>query len=409
MIDYSVTRPTKPLGPGHTMCSRTVLDDTIPGISFDAEGVSNFARRAEWRLQHEVFSGAERDAKLAEWVDRMRTRGRGREYDCIIGLSGGVDSSFVAMKVVELGLRPLAVHLDNGWNSEVAVSNIEKIVGGLKIDLHTHVIDWEEFKDLQRSYFLASVMDIECVSDHAINTILLRVANQHGIRFLLHGANVTTESIFPPAWGYDKRDGRNLKSIHRKFGKVRLKTYPYMLPSKLFYYLFVRRTFAVPILNYVDYRKAEAVAEMTEKLQWRPYPRKHGENRFTRFFQEYYLPVKFGIDKRKVHFSSLIMAGEMTRAEALERLAQPLYTEHELREEFDYVAKKLAFTPDELGAVIAAPPRKHTDYGNAAWMFDHSSRWVQLARYIAKGEFSFSRMDAIWKAAADVRGQDAAR
>lgn len=385
------------------VCARTVLDDTTPGISFDAEGVSNFARHAEWRLQNEVFHGGERELRLRSWVERMRHAGRNRDYDCIIGLSGGVDSSYVAMKVVELGLRPLAIHLDNGWNSEVAVSNIEKIVRGLGIDLHTHVIDWQEFKDLQRSYFLASVMDLECVSDHAINAILLRTASQKGIRFLVHGGNVASESILPPGWGYDKRDGYNLKCIHRKFGRVRLKSYPYMLPHTLFCYLFVRRIYAVPILNYVDYNKTSAVAELSERFDWRPYPRKHGENRFTRFFQEYYLPAKLGIDKRRAHYSSLIVAGEMTREEALEKLQVPLYTEDELREDLEYVAKKLDFTVDELNSVIAAPARKHTDYGNVAWMFDHSSRWVQLARYIAKGEFSPARIRAAWKADVEAR------
>jgi len=402
MIDYSVTRPLPQLGAGRRICTKTVLDDSIPGISFDAEGVCNFARRAEWRLKNEVFHGAEREARLNAWLTRMKASGKGRDYDCLIGLSGGVDSSYVAMKVVEFGLRPLAIHLDNGWNSETAVSNIEKIVRGLGIDLYTHVIDWEEFKDLQRCYFKASVMDLECVSDHAINTILMRLANKHRIRSLIIGTNVTTESILPPAWGYDKRDGYNLRCIHKKFGTVRLQTYPYMLPPKLFYYLFIRRVMAVPILNYLDYNKEQSVQELTEKLQWRPYPRKHGENRFTRFFQEYYLPTKFGIDKRKAHFASLIVAGEMTRDEAMDRLKQPLYKEEELREEFEYVAKKLAFTVDELAAVIAAPPRKHTDYGNVAWMFDHSSKWVQLARYIAKGEFSLSRVRAVWKAEAEV-------
>lgn len=375
------------------------MDDSIPGISFDAEGVCNFARRAQWRLRNEVFHGADREERLARLVARMKSAGRGRPYDCIIGLSGGVDSSYVAMKVVELGLRPLAVHLDNGWNSDVAVSNIEKIVRSLGIDLHTHVIEWDEFKDLQRCYFKASVMDLECVSDHAIITILLRLASQQGIRYLIQGTNVTTESIIPPAWIYDKRDGANVRAIHRQFGEVKLRTYPFMRPWRLFHYLFVRRIMTVPILNYFDYNKSASVQALVDQLGWKPYPRKHGENRFTRFFQEYYLPVKFGIDKRKAHFSSLIVAGEMQRDEALERLRQPLYSsESELREEFEFVAKKLGFTPEELGAVIAAPPRSHTDYRNAAWMFDHSSKWVQLARYVAKGEFSVERIRAVWRA-----------
>jgi N-acetyl sugar amidotransferase len=399
MIDYAVTQPFPPLPDGRRMCALTVMDDSIPGITFDADGVCNFARRAQWRLRNEVFHGAEREERLSRLVARMKAAGRGRPYDCLIGLSGGVDSSYVAIKMAELGLRPLAVHLDNGWNSDVAVSNIEKIVRTLGIDLHTHVIEWDEFRDLQRCYFKASVMDLECVSDHAIIAILLRIAGKQGIRYLIQGTNVTTESIIPPAWIYDKRDGANVRAIHRRFGEVRLRTYPLMRPSMLFHHLFIRRIMTVPILNYFDYNKTASVQALVDRLGWRPYPRKHGENRFTRFFQEYYLPVKFGIDKRRAHFSSLIVAGEMTREEAIERLRQPLYaSEAELREEFEFVAKKLGFTVDELGALISAPPRQHADYSNAAWMFDHSSKWVQLARYIAKGEFSVERVRAVWRA-----------
>ena len=174
MIDYTVTKLSPALGSDRKICTRTVLDDGIPGITFDAEGVCNFARRAEWRLKNEAFFGAEREARLNALLATMKAAGKGRNYDCLIGVSGGVDSSYVAMKVIEMGLRPLAIHLDNGWNSDVAVSNIEKIMRGLGIDLHTHVIEWDEFKDLQRAYFRASVLDLECVSDHAINTILLR-------------------------------------------------------------------------------------------------------------------------------------------------------------------------------------------------------------------------------------------
>ena len=387
MIDLTVTKPLPLTRPGGRMCSMTVMDDAIPGIAFDAEGVCNFARRAEWRLQNEVFRGAEREQRLKRLLADMKAAGKGRPYDCIIGLSGGVDSSFVAMKVKELGLRALAVHLDNGWNSDVAVSNIEKVVRGLGIDLHTHVIEWDEFKDLQRCYFKASVMDLECVSDHAIISILLRVAGKFGIRYMLQGTNVTTESIIPPAWIYDKRDGRNVLAIHSRFGEVRLRTYPYMRPASLAYHLFAKRIRTIPILNYIDFNKTAAVAAMSERLGWRPYPRKHGENRFTRFFQEYYLPTKFGIDKRKAHFSSLIVAGEMTRQEAIESLGQPLYSEAEAREEFEYVAKKLGFGAQELVDLIAAPPRKHLEYPNSAWMFDHNSKWVQVARYAAKGSY----------------------
>lgn len=384
--------------PERRICSLTVLDESIPGISFDNTGVSNFARQAQWRLENEVFRGDDGKLRLEKWLERIKKDGRGEDYDCIIGLSGGVDSSYVALKTMELGLRPLAIHLDNGWNSDLAVSNIERIVKTLNIDLHTHVVDWREIRDLQRAYIRASLMDLECVSDHAINTILFRLARKHGIRHVIHGGNVVTESILPPAWGYDKRDGVNVRDVHRRHGEARLDTYPSMLPIELFYYLFVRKISAFPILNYLDYRKDEAIAELAEKVGWMPYARKHGENRFTRFFQELYLPRKFGIDKRKAHYSSLIVAGEMSREHALQSLSQPLYGKNEEAEEITFVAKKLGFSVDELSTLINAPGNRHQDFRNVEWMFDQSSGLVQVARYLAKGEFRFSRLREIWGA-----------
>ena len=384
-------------------CSLTVLDDSIPGIEFDADGVSNFARRAQWRLENEVFHGDEGQRRLNSWVQKIKADGCGSDYDCIIGLSGGVDSSYVAIKVIENGLRPLAIHLDNGWNSEVAVGNIERIIRRLRIDLYTHVVDWAEIRDLQRAYIQASLLDLECVSDHAINTILFRLARKFNIKHVIHGGNVATESIMPGAWGYDKRDGVNVRAVHRRFGSVPLQTYPSMSPAQLFYYLFVRKISAFPILNYLDYNKTIAVGELQDKLGWVPYPRKHGENRFTRFFQELYLPRKFGIDKRKAHLSSLIVAGEMTREEAFAELSKPLYLMEDAQDEIDFVAKKLKFSADELTTLIDAPPRRHEEFSNVAWMFNHSSGFVQIARYVAKGEFKMSNISEIWNAGKKVK------
>lgn len=377
------------------MCSLTLFDETTPGISFDEEGVCNFARHSQWRLENEIFSGESGAAKLSQWVEQMKADGRGKDYDCIIGVSGGVDSSVVAARVVELGLRPLAVHLDNGWNTDTAVSNIERIIKPLNIDLITHVVDWAEIRDLQRSYIEASLLDLECVSDHAINTLVYRTAHKLGIRYVLHGGNVATESTMPPAWSYDKRDGKNLRAVHRKYGTVPLSTYPVMSPLQFFRYLFVGRVKSVPILNYLDYDKAAGVQELQDRFDWRPYARKHGENRFTRFFQEYYLPCKFGIDKRVAHLSSLIVAGAISREDALLQIKEPLYQTDEAEEELLYVAKKLGYAPEELDSLIRAEPRAHTDFANAQWMFDHSSMPVQIARYIAKGEFSLSNLQKI--------------
>jgi len=372
------------------VCSITLYDETIPGLTFDEAGVCNLARDGQWRLRNEVFQGGDGPQRLEAWAERMKAAGKGRDYDCIIGVSGGVDSSIVAVRVAELGLRPLALHLDNGWNIDLAVTNIERLVNGLNIDLITHVVDWREMRDLQRAYIQASVMDLECVSDHAINTLLYRTAHELGIKYVIHGGNVATESTMPASWGYDKRDGKNLLAIHKAFGEVPLKTYPYMRPYQLFWYLFVDRIKAFPILNYVEYNKQQSLAELKERFGYRPYARKHGENRFTRFYQEIYLPQKFGIDKRINHLSSLIIAGEITRDEALEEIRKPLYAPDEERDELEFISKKLGFTVEELKAYIAAPPRAHTDFANASSLFDHNRPLVQIARRIAKGEFKMS-------------------
>lgn len=384
--------------PNMRTCALTLFDETVPGISFDEEGVCNFARHSQWRLKNEIFTGDEGKAKLAGWVDQMKAGGRGKDYDCVIGVSGGVDSSIVAVRVAELGLRPLAVHLDNGWNTDTAVSNIERVIKPLGIDLITHVVDWAEIRDLQRSYIEASLLDLECVSDHAINTLVYRTAHKMGVRYVLHGGNVATESTMPPAWSYDKRDGTNLRAIHRKFGKVPLRTYPVMSPLQFFRYLFIGRVKSLPILNYLDFDKAAGIEELKDRFDWRPYARKHGENRFTRFFQEYYLPRKFDIDKRIGHLSSLIISGAISREDAIVQMAEPLYQDGEAREELLYVAKKLGYTPDELESLIQAKPCAHTDFANAQWMFDHSSMPVQVARYIAKGEFSLANLHKIREA-----------
>ncbi len=373
-------------------CALTLYDETIPEITFDDEGVCNFARNSLWRLENEVFRGEAGRTRLEAWAEKIKAAGRGRDYDCIIGLSGGVDSSIVAARVVQLGLRPLAIHLDNGWNTDTAVANIERIVKALNIDLITHVVDWEEIRDLQRAYIKASVLDLECVSDHAINTILYRTAHRRGIKYVIHGGNVATESTMPKSWGYDKRDGRNLLDIHKKYGVVPLKTYPYMKPYQLFWYLFISNVKAFPILNYVDYNKSESVKELQNRFDWRPYPRKHGENRFTRFYQEIYLPTKFGVDKRIAHYSSLMISGEMNRDAAVGLVNQPLFAPGEEREEIEFVAKKLGFSIDELEQLIAKPPRAHTDFANAAKLFDHDRPLVQLMRRLAKGEFHWSQL-----------------
>lgn len=363
------------------------MDDSDPEIQyFGAEGC-NHCIEARRRVQHDAFPGAAGEAKLVPIIERMKEEGRGKPYDCLIGISGGVDSSFVALKAKQMGLRPLALHLDNGWNSELAVHNIHRVLDKLGIDLVTHVIDWEEVRALQRACFKAPVLEMEIVSDHAIFAIMFKVAAQHGIRFILTGSNVATESIMPKAWYYDKRDGRNLKSIYQRFGeKVKLRTYPFLTPLRFLYYIFVKKIRFIPILNYGDFNKGKAIEIMSQEFGWKPYPNKHGESTFTRFYQDYYLPTKFGIDKRKAHYSSQIAAGQMTRDEALGLLNKPLFRPEELAQEKEYVLKKLGFSDAEWESILHSPAIAHLEFDNNAWMFDQSRPLTQFIRRVAKGE-----------------------
>ncbi len=372
--------------PERSMCALTVLDDSDPDITYDDQGVSRLARLAQHRLQTEYFGKTDGRQRLEAIVARMKKEGAGKDYDCIIGVSGGVDSTYIAYLIKELGLRALAVHLDNGWDTELAQANIERTVSKLGIDLSTYVVDWAEIRDLQRAYFRASLLDIEVITDHAINAVLFREAAKRNIRFIVPGSNVTTESIMPTTYAYDQRDLRNLLAVHRRFGEMKLRTYPRLSAAGLLYCIFVKRIKFVPFLNYVPYEKAEVLALLQRELGYVPYPRKHGESRFTRFFQEHYLPAKFNVDKRKAHYSSLIVSGQMSREEALAELNKPLYRPDELEEEIEYVADKLSFSRKEFEEILAAPPKKHTDYPNQAWLFDHRSPLLQFVRRFAKHE-----------------------
>jgi aminotransferase len=276
--------------------------------------------------------------------------------------------------------------MDNGWNSEIAVSNIEKIVSKLGIDLVTHVIDWEEIKDLQRSFFRASIANIEVVTDHAIFALLYHECAKREIRYQISGSNVATESILPRSWGYDARDVRHILAIHERFGGVPLTTYPVLDPWTFIYYVFVKRIKFIPILNYQTYVKAEAIKRLKSALGWLPYGHKHGESKFTHFYQGYVLPQKMKADKRKAHYSSLICANQMTRHEALSELNKPPYDHRELEEDIEYVVKKLGFTKNELENFLSEPPKSHRDYPSYWWIFSNNNRLTQLVRKIAKGQ-----------------------
>jgi len=291
--------------------------------------------------------------------------GKNQEYDCIIGLSGGVDSSYLALVMKDYGLRPLVVHVDAGWNSELAVHNIEQIVKYCDYDLHTHVMDWQEIRDLQLAYLKAGIANQDVVQDHAFFASLYHFAVQNNIKYVISGGNIATESVFPKSWHHAAMDAINLKAIHKRFGKRKLQQYKTISFIKYyFYYPFIKGMTVIRPLNFMPYHKGEALEVLKEKVGYKEYGRKHGESRFTKFFQNYYLPTKFNMDKRRPHLSSQVLSGELTRDQALDELKKPLYEEVELREDKAYIAKKLGISVGELEQLIHEKGHDYSEYPN---------------------------------------------
>jgi len=349
--------------PGFQQCSLTIMDNIAdPDIVFDQQGICNYYYDYKKAEEDYVLKGGAGELKLAELSASIKKAGKNKAYDCLIGMSGGVDSTYVAWLVKQLGLRPLAVHLDNGWDSELAVKNIENIITRLGFDLFTLVINWEEFRDIQLAYLRASVVDIEVVSDHAIFSTMFKLAKEHNIGYIISGTNVVTENIMPPSWLYNKLDSSNLRDIHNRYGTMKRKTYPVLDFRKYVYYSAVLKLSPISILNYVDYNKKKVKEMIKQELDWRDYGGKHYESIFTKFYQAYILPEKFGIDKRKAHLSTLICSGQMTRAEALAEMEQPLYSTRELQADKEYVLKKFGLSESAFDHIMQTPPRKHSDF-----------------------------------------------
>ncbi len=358
------------------------MDTSDPTITFDSDGNCNHCSSA-LEMAPKIWFPDERGEKiLRETADKIRKDGKKQDYDCIIGLSGGVDSSYLTyLAKVKLGLRPLVVHVDCGWNSELAVKNIENITRHLDIELHTFVVNWEEMKDLQRSFFKASLPDQDIPQDHAIFAALYRFASKNNVKYVFNGLNYTTEIILPFSWGYQAMDLHHLRSVHKLFGEKPLRDFPTVnFFERYFYYSFIRRMIIFSPLNYFNYKKDEAINTLSRELGWNYYGGKHHESRFTKFFQSYYLPHKFGFDKRKAHLSSLIISGQRTRDEALEEMKSDIYTESEINDDLEYVAKKLDWTPREFKDIIALPPRRHMDLPNNDFLFNAGIRTRRFLR-----------------------------
>lgn len=347
------------------VCTRCVMSDTDPDISFDADGRCNHCTDYLDRLANLTYTPGVSDRELEAVVERVKAAGRGREYDCVIGVSGGIDSCYATYVVKDRGLRPLVVHVDNGWNSDTAVKNIRNVARTLDVDYQSVVLDWEDFRDLQLAFLRASVPEIETPTDIAIPAALHRVAAEHGVRFIIMGGNYATEGILPRAWHYNAKDVRFLRAVHRRFGTRKLRSFPTFGFVKETYYKLVRRIRLVYVLNLVPYSKTEAMRKLQDDLGWEYYGGKHYESKITGFVQSYVLPVKFGIDYRRATLSSQICAGEVTREEALEILERPPFDAARVPAEKLYVAKKFGISPEELEQIMAEPPRTHRDYPNS--------------------------------------------
>lgn len=353
----------------YKICKKTIMDTSDYEISFDGEGISNHFYEYNQKASALIENFDERENVFISLLEKIKGSGKGKTYDCLIGLSGGVDSSYITYLAGQNNLNALIVHFDNGWNSELAVNNIKKLIEKFNFDLHTLVVDWEEFKDIQLSFFKASVPNIEMVTDHAIIATLYKIARIYNIKYLLAGSNIVTEGILPSSWGYDASDFKHIKEIHKLFGKTKFKTFPKLTLTDYFYYMIIRRVKKVNILNYLDYSKANAIQTLEREVGWKYYGGKHYESIFTQFFQAYVLPTKFGFDKRRAHLSSLICSGQISREDALEELKSPLYSESQLKEHKEYMLKKWEITSEEFDSIMSLEPKRHEDYPtNKKWI-----------------------------------------
>lgn len=365
----------------YKICANCIMDTSDSKISFDARGWCEYCNNYYDNILPSWHPDERGEREIMAQVERIKRDGKGRDHDCLIGLSGGVDSSYVTYLAKEkFGLRPLLYHVDAGWNSQQAVNNIEKLVDGLGLDLFTEVVNWPEMRDLQLAFFKAQVPHLDTPQDHAFFAGLYNFAAKNNVKYILTGANYSTECVREPLeWHYHASDLRQLKDIHSRFGTRPLKSYPLAGIFKFkIYYRYVLGVRVVKPLNYVPFYKEAAMDELVERFGWQKYKHKHYESRFTRFYEGYWLPTKFGYDKRRAHFSSLILTGQLSRAEALEKIAQPAYDAETIAEDFEYIATKLGLTVEDLKALHNGPNRTHHDYKNNTALIDLGTRVMRL-------------------------------
>ncbi len=358
----------------YRICTSCVMDTSDSKITFDENGICDHCNtylndiQPYWNVENK---GREEEAKKLAGL--IKQKGKGKDFDCIIGMSGGIDSSYLVYLAKEvLGLRPLVFHVDAGWNSQTAVNNIENIVDKLNLDLYTEVIDWEEMKDLQRAFFRSGVSHIDTPQDHAFFATMYKFASKYGVKHILTGGNYSTECIRNPMeWMYFQSDDRQIRDIHNQFGEHPLKNYP--LTNILWHKIYLPYIKGVKVyrpLDLMPYNKEEATQFLVDNFGYQRYAQKHFESRFTRFYEAYWLPEKFGYDTRKVQYSSLILTGQMTRDEALERLKLPAYDEETIAEDFEYIANKLDITEDQLRSYLTSPNKTYKDYKNQQFIYN---------------------------------------
>ncbi|HRO41231.1 MAG TPA: N-acetyl sugar amidotransferase [Flavipsychrobacter sp.] len=352
---------------GYRQCILTVMDNIAdPDIRFDEKGVSSYVHDFYTHYEKNIPPNA--SELLPQIIEKIKKDGKGKPYDCLTGISGGVDSSYLIYKAKEWGLRPLIVHFDNGWNSEIAVRNINNIISKTGFELFTLVVNWEEFKDIQLSYIKAGVVDLEVPTDHAIYATWFKLSKKFKINYVLNGNNYITESIMPNSWIYNKADSVNLMNIHKQFGTKELKTYPLYKPMQQLLYKNILNIEVIKPLNLIDYNKATAKMTLINEFGWADYGGKHYESLYTKFYQAYILPEKFKIDKRKAHLSNLILAKQITKGDALKELETQLYAPLELAADKKYFLKKLGITGDFWDDYLKKSRVEHLVYGRQEFL-----------------------------------------
>jgi N-acetyl sugar amidotransferase len=357
------------------------MDTTDAKIIFDEDGVCDHCNGFYKDILPNWHTDERGRQALQKIVEQIKKAGKGKDFDCIMGVSGGIDSSYLTyLARAEFGLRPLVFHVDAGWNSQIAVNNIERLVDNLGLDLYTEVIDWEEMKDLQLAYFKSGVPHIDVPQDHAFFATMYNFAAKYKTKYILTGANYSTECVRNPIeWMYYQSDSTQLRDIHEKFGTRTLDTFP--LTSILWhkvYLRYIKGVTVVKLLDYVPYIKEDAMQLLVDRFGWQRYPQKHFESRFTKFYESYWLPKKFGYDTRRVQYSSLILTKQMTRDEALEKLSHPAYDEETIAHEFEYIATKLGISVEQLQGYMDAPNKSHRDYKSQRSIYLLGARVMRL-------------------------------